>query len=536
MHQDAFDRVDEYLQREIRDLCIPGMAVAVTDRRKLLWVATYGFSDIAARHPVTPIHRFQIGSISKSFASISLLQMQDEGKVDIDDPVTKHLPWFKVRTRFGPITLRHLMSHTAGISMGADSSPSAYAEVLALSEQQTSSAPGTHFHYSNTGYKVIGLVLEELAGKPNGEVQMERVIGPLGMDSTEAEITNRNRDAQPVGYSFQNNDRPQPSCPRLAPATWFESYTADGSIISTPEDMAKYVRMLLNRGAGDDGRVLSRRGFELLTSKVIRPGDGLPSEYYGLGLGIRTDHGHMIVSHTGGMVGFVSEIAADMDSGLGVVILNNSRVDSAGVARNVLRIAGAVKDGKKAPRIKRFDPTLVAGGGTYAGAYMCGKKRVRIESDGKHMMLRTGADMVTLEVRGKDRFYAPHPDFELFEVRFGRGGRKVTELFYGPDSYMKQPCSCASEPSHPKEWDAFKGRYLAHNPWSPSFRIVLRKGALVFVDPSGGQEPLTPLEDGGFRVGADPLCPERIRFDRVVRGKATRAVLSGGEWFRASPA
>ena len=535
MREDAFDRIDDFVQREMRDRCIPGLAVAITDKRQTVRTATYGLSDLRAHHPVTPVHRFQIGSISKSFASIALLQLQQEGKLRIDDLVTEHLPWFKVRTRHGPIKLRHLMSHTAGIVNGTDSSPSAFSEVFALKDLETGSAPGSYFHYSNSGYKALGLVLEEVTGRSNVQVLMDRVIRPLGMHSTEAEITNHNRDLQPTGHNFQHDDRPSQSCPKLVPSTWFESNTADGSIISTPSDMATYVRMLLNRGAGDGARILSSRSFNLLTSREIKPQDARSGEYYGLGLDIGKAEGHMMIGHTGGMVGFVSEILADMDGGLGTVVLNNSRVDSSGMVRYILRVMRAERAGKRLPPLpKPYNPTVVRGARAYAGKYRSGDKRVSVEAQGRSLVLRTEADEVTLEVRGKDRFFAAHPRFDAYEIRFGRKGRKVVEMFSGPDWYANRSYTGPRRFSRPEEWDSFVGQYRAHNPWTPSFRIFLRKGSLVLAGTQGEEQPLVPLEDGSFRVGADRRSPERVRFDAFLRGKATRAVLSGAEWHRTA--
>jgi len=534
MRTDDLDLISDYLAREMADRCIPGLAVALTDRHRLIWTATFGFSDMSARHPVTPIHRFQIGSISKSFASIALLQLQEQGALSLDDPVTLHLPWFKVRSRYGPITLRHLMSHTAGIVTGTDSSPSAYSEVAGLSELETGSAPGSLFHYSNTGYKVLGLVLEEVTGKVNREVLEEKVIGPIGMDDTEAEITNGNRPSQPVGYTFLHNDRPQRSCPELVPSTWFESNTADGSIISTPADMAAYVRMLLNRGVCGVRRIISRRSFAMLTDQVAKPMDARPGEFYGLGLSTQSVGGRRVIGHTGGMVGFVSEIRADLGAGLGVVVLNNSRIDSSSFAGNVLRIARALRAGKRPPRIPRFDSTRVPRASEYTGTYRCGSKNVKVRASGRTLLLETGTDAVTLEFRGKDRFYANHPEFELFEIKFGRQGGIVEEMLHGPDWYRGPRQLSKTQAEHPETWNAYAGQYRSHNPWTPSFRVILRKGSIFFVDSTGEEVPMSPLEDGSFRLGGDSRSPERISFGRLVHGKATKAVLSGSEWNRVS--
>lgn len=141
---------------------IPGMCISVTDRKGTLRTSEYGLSDLAAKKRVRKDTMFQIGSISKSFTSICALQLAEEGLLDLRRPVRDYIPWFEVRSKHGPITLHHLMTHTAGIVIGTESLIRAVPEVYALRDTDTSAPPGEHFHYSNVGYKAVGLVLEEL--------------------------------------------------------------------------------------------------------------------------------------------------------------------------------------------------------------------------------------------------------------------------------------------------------------------------------------------------------------------------------------
>ncbi|MBU0623537.1 MAG: beta-lactamase family protein, partial [Candidatus Thermoplasmatota archaeon] len=248
--KDAFKKIDLFVRQDLRASGVPALVVGITNRERLLNVSAHGYADLERRIPIRPDSRFEIGSISKSFASIVLLQLQEQGRLDLGNRVTEYLPRLKIKTSFKPITLRHLMSHTAGITTGADESPSAYSEAFVLEKIGASTPPGRHFHYSNTGYKILGLVLEELLGKSNGQIIKERVTEPLGMNDTETVIWNDMRERLPVGYGAYHDDRPLPRKGRLAPSPWFESDTADGSMVSTASDMATYVRMILNKGRG----------------------------------------------------------------------------------------------------------------------------------------------------------------------------------------------------------------------------------------------------------------------------------------------
>jgi len=534
--KDAFRKIDMFVRQDIRASGVPALVVGITDRERLLHVYARGYADLERKIPIRPDSKFEIGSISKSFASIVLLQLQEQGRLGIDNPVTDYLPWLKIKTRFKPITLRHLMSHTAGIIIGSDESFSAYTEALDLEKIGASTPPGRFFHYSNTGYKILGLVLEELLGKSNGQIIKERVTEPLGMKDTETVIWNDTRERLPIGYGPYHDDRPLPRNGRLAPSPWMEGDTADGSIISTASDVATYVRTILNRGMGPEGRIISQKSFELLTQKIVDSSDAKTKEHYGLGLGITTLNGHTCVGHTGGMPGFISEILADMDDGLGVVTLNNSRVDSNNIAVNTVTMLNAAVHGRKlrnlpAPR----DPFRVKNASDYAGEYgRLDGKRVSFRNNRDRLYLVVGNKTIPLEQRDKDAFLADHPDYRLFLFKFGRKAGKVVEAFHGADWYPRDSYKGRRVLNHPRSWDSYPGHYRSHNPSGSNFRVVLRKGALVLIQYDGKEEPVVALGDGTFRVGADKRCPECIEFSAIFKGKAMVAVLSGGRYARVS--
>src|SRR6266704_2937609 len=143
--QAAWKRLDEFVRREMREQKIPGVSLALTDRQRLLHVATYGLADLEARRPLTPDHLLEIGSITKSFTSIALLQLHDEGRFDPRAPVTTYLPWFKVQTPYTPLTPHDLMTHTAALPRDRDDIPSSLYQAVALSERVVGEAPGKPF-------------------------------------------------------------------------------------------------------------------------------------------------------------------------------------------------------------------------------------------------------------------------------------------------------------------------------------------------------------------------------------------------------
>ena len=556
--EEAFKRLDQFIEQKIKVANVPGMAMAVTDREKLLRVSTYGFSDMAAQTPVTPEMLFEIGSIGKSFTSIALLQLREEGRLDgstelaevLYEPVTRYLPWFEVQSEYEPITLHHLMSHTAGITMGAEFPGEARYEVWALRETEATAPPGTYYHYSDAGYKTLGVVLEELLGQSYGDIIQERILDPLGMTATEPIITNETRKRLAVGYEAFYDDRPLPRGRSLAPATWLEHAEGAGSIASTPADMATYLRMLMNRGQGPRGRILSEGSFDLMTQRVIEAKEEGEGSFYGYGLGIRESDGHTTIGHGGGMVGYYSYMLADMDDGLGVVVLMNGPGGQSDeeIANLALKLLRAALHDQELPPVPPTDPTKIENGADYAGTYRAcpacpersrgkhgrkaGAQPFTLVAEGERLILRYEDERIVLERRGPDRFYVDHSDFALFLLRFGREKGEVVEAFHGPDWYTNERYTGPTTFDHPQEWDAYPGHYCSHNPWLSNFRVVLRKGALALIHPSGDEEPLVPLGDGIFRVGEEERSPERIRFDPILNGRALRANLSCGDCYR----
>jgi CubicO group peptidase (beta-lactamase class C family) len=529
--QEVFIALESFVEERMRVDNAPGLALAVTDREKLLHVSLHGFADLGAQIPVTPNTLFEIGSVSKSFTAFALMQLVEDGKLDLHAPVTHYLPWFQVPSEHKPITLHHLLSHTAGLINGMDFSAEAKYEVYALRETEATAAPGTFFHYSNVGYKTLGLVLEELLGRSYAEIIQERILDPLEMRATRAAITHETRKQMAVGYESLYDDRPgHPSYPRV-PATWLEYEGGDGSIAATAADMAAYVRMLMNRGQGQGTRLVSEGSFALMTQRVIETQEEGSS--YGYGLVISESDGRTCLGHDGGMVGYYSAILADMDDGLGIVVLTNGPGEPGGIARSALRLLGAALHNQEPPALIPVpDRTQVENGIDYGGTYEAGPRAFSLAAAGGRLIMRYGDETIALERRGRDCFYVPHVDFALFLLRFGREGDQIVEAFHGPDWYTRDCYPGPTNFDYPGEWERYAGHYRSHNPWYPNFRVVLRKGALVLISLNGDEAPMGPLNNSVFRVGKDEQSPERIRFDTVLNGRALHARFSCCDFYR----
>ncbi len=535
----ALQVVASFVEGRMQEVNMPGLALAVTDRNHLLEVATFGYADIASRSPVQTSTMFEIGSIGKSFTNIALMQLHDEGQLDLHAPVNHYLPWFEVESEYGPITTHHLMSHTSGLVAGTDIGPHGLYEAWALRESRTAAPPGSYFRYSNVGYKVLGFLLEELDGRPYQESIQARVLDPLRMRNSHPVIGFDTRKRAAVGYRSFHDDRPEHVSHGLVPAMWTEYGVGDGCQASTAEDMAAYLRMLMNGGAGPAGRVVSEESFRLMSQKLIAtPQWG--GAHYGYGLILAEVDGHAYLGHGGSSTGFVSAMIADVDAGIGVVVLINGLVQSfraVDLAMHMLRVLRAGIDGQEMPGHPAIsDPRVVSNATDYVGAYVSGEDRLVITAQGKGLSLRWQGEDVTLERRGQDGiqgvFYVPHPDLEHYLLKFGREGESVVEVFHGPSWYVREGNSGAGHFDYPADWESYCGHYRTYNFGLTNFRIVIRKGSLLLLYPAGGHDPLVPLGEGLFRIGEDPSSPETIRFDSVASGRSLRAVYSGCPYYR----
>jgi D-alanyl-D-alanine carboxypeptidase len=150
---------------------------------------TCGFSDLGTRRPITPRTLFEIGSIGKSFTGILLLQEKAAGRLELDAPVTRYLPWFQVKSSYDAITVHHLMCHTAGIVRGTDVSPHGRYEAYALRNTQAASPLGKNYHYSDVAYKLLGFLLEAVLDRPSPDILRSHILDPLGMTETHAVMT-----------------------------------------------------------------------------------------------------------------------------------------------------------------------------------------------------------------------------------------------------------------------------------------------------------------------------------------------------------
>ncbi len=526
------NHLDRLMAVTMDSMGLPGMTLAVTDRRELLWSAARGVADVNTRSPVTTATRFEIGSLGKPFTVIPILQLHEAGLIDLHAPVSRYLPWFGVSSQFSEITVHHLLNHTSGLPRGTDIAPHGLYESWALRDFRPVSPPGEYFCYSNIGYKTLGFLLERMTGNTLPDAIQERMLAPLGMNDTFPAVTIAGRQQVATGHMAIFDDRPEHRNHPVVPAIWAPYATGDGAQVSTVGDMATYLRLLLNRGQGPSGSVISEDSFRLMTDNGIWTG----GDYYGYGLAAYSVSGRRYIGHGGGNAGFRSAMVVDMEAGLGIILLTNRMGETdplVEVAQHALTAVCAAREGKEWPAVpKPMDATYVPDAQDYAGRYRSASGALTLVADGCRLFLSHGGESVTLEKRSQDTFYVPHPDFDLALLEFNRAEGRVSEAFHGGNWYVGDRYAGPREFHYPQQWDAYLGHFRARNPELSNFRIAVRKGELTLLNPWGNTEPLTPRDDGSFRIGADELSPETLAFSAFADGRALRADYTGCPYYR----
>jgi len=540
----ALDAIAAYAPAAMRQQGTPGLSVAITDRSRTLRIITLGYANREAQAPVTAQTRFAIGSITKSMTALALLQLHDAGLLDLNAAVTRYLPWFSIDSGGKPILVHQLLSHTAGTPDDFAAEIGYTYDILALRRAKTLFAPGTAWSYSNDGYATAGAILANVDRRSWPESLQARVLGPIGMGDSSPVFTPEQMASAAIPYQFRDNDRPPSLAPALVPAPPMDFVDPAGSVLSTPEDMSRYMRFYLNGGRTENGaQLISPATFAAMTSPD-RLNDGKPAgssepvleeapsfyRQYGYGLSIFNDGGDHVVGHTGGISGYTACMQMNLTRGFGVIAFANlveAPLHPCAIVLYAMRVLRAQSLGQALPAPPAApDPAHVDRAADYAGTYGTASGTVlRVADTGDRLRLLDGSATFTLYPRGPGLFWTDDPNYATYLLVFGRdASRKVVELTYGSQWYPNERYRGPHAFSYPARWNALVGRYENNFFGSPAIsRIVIVKNRLTF----DGTDRLIPLRDGSFALGSSV-----VRFDAYAGGHPQRVSIDDTSLYR----
>ncbi|MBS0362878.1 MAG: serine hydrolase [Proteobacteria bacterium] len=525
----AIADIRAYAARHVAANSLPALTLSVVAPGGMTAQMRFGHANLDAREPLGPDHRFQIGSISKSFTALCVFHLMEQGKLSLDQDATALLPgvpW----PGGARITVQHLLNHSSGLPDDAPLFPRGGDGRLWRGFE-----PGSQWSYSNLGFMMLGMIVERLEQKPLAEVIRLRILEPLGMRATRGAILTRDRHLYAHGYSPLYGDRPYPRGGPLGPGPWTDMTAGSGCVASTAADMARYARWLAQAGQGKGAPILSDAAALRFTKATIdAPGWAVKGAKYANGLAVVPVGDRMVLHHTGGMLAFNSALHVDAQAGVGAFASTNIGLAPYRprdiTAYACTRLREAIEGGPKADPapMPPPKPDLAAYIGRYAGAD--GAVLTVTETPGG---IAVGvSDVVSdFEAAGEDLFIATHPREQMQPLVFVRDGKPVVRVWRDGEEFVRLGASgpvTNFSPKAPPDLAALAGTYESDDPWHGTIRIVAHGDQLV-VD---GADPLVRLGDGSWRLGEKSWSPERIRFDAVVDGKPTRAIVSGVDHVR----
>jgi CubicO group peptidase (beta-lactamase class C family) len=261
---------------------IPGCAVAITDHGKVVYQSTYGYVNVEKKLPVAPDSRFRLGSVTKMFTAMAIMQLVEQGKVDLEAPVEQYIPDLKIKQlkAGNPVRIRHLLTHTSGFtddifnySYGGQAPPQQTLVALA-NEEVLSIEPGYIFNYSNVGYGLLGVVIERISGLTYAEYTERYLFRPLGLRATAAYYNVPTDEKVALGYNAKGTRVDEPLIRDIAA----------GGALSTIEDLVMLQQVLANPETLEQTGVLRRATFDMMCTPQTNNLTLATDEKFGLGL------------------------------------------------------------------------------------------------------------------------------------------------------------------------------------------------------------------------------------------------------------
>lgn len=516
-YKDAIATLGRFITHEMADKDLPSLSIALVEDQQVVWAKGFGFADPIKKIPATAGTVYRVGSVSKLFTDIAVMQLVEQGKIDLDAPVTRYLPNFKPRSAFGkPITLRQLMSHRSGLVREPPvghyfdpDNPTLAATIASLNKTSLVYAPEFRTKYSNAAIAAVGYVLERTQKEPFAKYLKRFVLDPLGLEDSSFEPTPEITKDLAKAYMWTVDGR------TFEAPTFELGISPAGSMYTTVEDMGRFMSALFAGGQGAKGRMLKSATLEQMWTPQFAPAGQKTG--YGIGFGIGELEGRRTIGHGGAIYGFATTLKAMPDDKLGVVVVTTK--DSANAVTNriadlALKTMLAVREKKAVPQPEITSPVDPKFARSATGRYVNGSKTVDlIESAGKLTKLSSnGGEQVRLRSLGSSLVVDDKLGYG--ETVIVREGEIVVsgETFKRVEVPKPQPA--------PAAWRGLIGEYG----WDHDILYIFeREGKLWALIEWFEFNPLEQVSENVFKFPDRGLYDgERLIFTRDKNGRATQ--------------
>lgn len=535
----ALERV---ITREMEDKQFSAVSIALVDDQEIVWAKGFGMADPDKKTVATAETVYRIASLSKLFTDMSVMQLAEGGKIDIDAPITDYLPNFQPQNSFGKrLTLRQIMSHRAGIVREPPvghyfdpTEPTVAQLVESLNQTALVYEPETRTKYSNAGISVAGFAVEKVAEKPFIQYIQAAILDPIGMTRSAYEPLPEIKKHLAKGYMWTYDGR------TFEAPTFQLGMVPAAGMYSTVKDLARFMKVLFNNGEGPGGAILKPE--TLAKMYEIQYASEEQKSGFGLGFYVNEFEGKRKIGHGGVMYGYATQIAALPDEKLGVVTIIT--LDAANEVANrinnyAFKLMLAKKEGKVLPEFDQPGspiPTEVIR--KIEGTYVNLKRTVELKEQNGKLFLYSGSIRAELKSIG---------DTLITDDPLGYGVKIVPQenggIIYQSESLSRltldQPTSI------PKHWNGLIGEYG----WDHNTLYILEKYGKLYTLIEWFF--YYPLEEISRNVYAFPnyglYHGEKLIFDRDDKGYATQveaanvvfkrrpAGMDGGATFKIKP-
>jgi CubicO group peptidase (beta-lactamase class C family) len=311
------------IQKAISDNGVPSISIALVRGDSIVWKAAFGYANVRMKTPATTETYYSTGSTFKAATATAIMQLVEQGKISLDQPVNRYLGDVHVQDQLQaekPVTFRHILSHWSGLTAGANTKPIWGRELPKSLDKMVAAlysirAPETKWEYNNYAYGMAGLLVEKVSGVEYEKYMVENVLKPLGV-TTEHPVYPTPGMVELMALPYTAGGSPGKP-PTAVGQVHFDVYPA-GDLWLTPEEMARFLGAHLNGGTFQGKRILS----EASVKQTHEPQFG---GTYGFGWSVKKDaKGHTIINHSGGIPGMSSYMLGDVDAKVGVYFMSNS--------------------------------------------------------------------------------------------------------------------------------------------------------------------------------------------------------------------
>ncbi len=461
------NKLSDAINYEIKSKNLNAISITLVDNQNIVWAQGFGFQDLDNKIPADAYTVYRVGSVSKLFTDLAIMEKVEDGIIDLDAPIQTYLPDFEPNNPYNkPITMRQLMSHRSGMireprygNYFEDNQPSLKKTVQSIVPSTLVYEPESRIKYSNAAIAVVGYTLEYLSGQPYVEYMQKNILDKIGMGNSgfapNKKINSRLAKANMWSYDG-----------RSFPAPKFElGMIPAGSLYAPVTDLAKFLVMVFNNGMGMNGEVVSDTTFKEMISPQF---GGNNKNGYGIGFRLSEHNGYQKIGHGGAIYGFSTQLSALPEKKLGVAVASSVDITNSITTKltdYALDLMLAKANNDSLPDYQKTGPVDEKTAQLIVGNYDRDGVKAEIQLRGKKLIFITDFLEVPLRKMGNELVSDGRINQGSFKIRYSDN-----TLFINGKSFERKVPEIKNK--FPSKWNSFLGEYG----WEHNILFVYEEG------------------------------------------------------------